>query len=97
MAYSPDMMMSPESGPIGPGEPMDIVNHPEMDHPAPGYAPNMKHSMDMAGEVIPIAPYQPAGTEDMARIGHNINRLHEKLKTNTSDNNIVKIRRSTKE
>jgi hypothetical protein len=54
MTYSPDMAMGATEGYPEPGPIMDHVDHPDHMLPEPGLQPRMKHSTQMAGEVIPL-------------------------------------------
>jgi len=52
--FSPDMTPTEMGGYMSPGSIQDLRDHPEMRMPEPGHSPAMKHSVEMAGDVIPL-------------------------------------------
>lgn len=60
--FAPDTPARESGGYPEPGAIQDVANHPDNSLPEPGMQPNMKHSTEMAGDVLPMPGEKSMGT-----------------------------------
>lgn len=88
--FAPDMSGAETGGYMPPGDIQDLANHPANMLPEPGHSPAMKHSTEMAGDVLPIrdaSEYTP--TDDKAIHG----QIKNASRSGSNRTNVTPIKR----